>query len=89
MQTQLNVAIGIATRVAIDEFDCPHTSAGINDFFLRVTHCEQQHGAIVSVAMDGFGGYACPAIGVHSDRGAFHLALNFDPPDCAICRRFS
>ena len=71
MQTQLNVAIdvgsalhrvaiGLATGAAIDEFDCPHTSVGINHFFTRVKQHEEQHGAAVAVAMEGFGGYARP-----------------------------
>ena len=71
MQTQLNVAIdvgsvmhrvaiGLATGAAIDEFDCPHTSAGISHFFTRVNQHREQHGAAVAVAMEGFGGYARP-----------------------------
>jgi transposase len=71
MQNQLHVAIDIGSqkhRVAIglddsgviDEFDCPHTSVGLNDFFKRVQHHEHKHAAHVSVAMEGFGGYARP-----------------------------
>ncbi len=71
MQTQLNVAIdvgsvmhrvaiGLATGAAIDEFDCPHTPVGIGQFFARVKQYEEQHAATVSVAMEGFGGYARP-----------------------------
>ena len=71
MQTQLNVAIdvgsvmhrvaiGLGTGAAIDEFDCPHTPVGIGQFFTRVRHHKEKHGATVSVAMEGFGGYARP-----------------------------
>lgn len=71
MQNQLHVAIDIGSqrhRVAIglddggviDEFDCPHTSSGLSDFFKRVRSHEQRHAARVSVAMEGFGGYARP-----------------------------
>ena len=71
MQTQLNVAIdvgsvmhrvaiGLGTGAAIDEFDCPHTPVGIGQFFTRVKHHQDKHGATVSVAMEGYGGYARP-----------------------------
>lgn len=71
MQTQLHVAIDVGSqqhRVAIgweegdpiEEFDCPHTSAGLSDFFKRIRKHEDSHQAEVSVAMEGFGGYARP-----------------------------
>lgn len=71
MQTQLHVAIDVGSqqhRVAIgweegdpiEEFDCPHTSAGLNDFFNRIRKHEDLHHAEVCVAMEGYGGYARP-----------------------------
>ena len=71
MQTQLHVAIDVGSqqhRVAIgweegdpiEEFDCPHTSAGLNDFFSRIRKHEDSHHAEVCVAMEGYGGYARP-----------------------------
>jgi transposase len=54
------VAIGLDNGGVIDEFDCLHTSAGLNDFFKRVRQHEHKHAARVSVAMEGFGGYARP-----------------------------
>lgn len=71
MQTQLHVAIDVGSqqhRVAIgweegdpiEEFDCPHTAAGLSDFFSRIHRHEESHQAEVSVAMEGFGGYARP-----------------------------
>jgi transposase len=71
MHTQLHVAIDVGSqqhRVAIgwdegnpiEEFDCPHTSAGLSDFFNRIRKHEDSHHAEVCVAMEGFGGYARP-----------------------------
>lgn len=71
MHTQLHVAIDVGSqqhRVAIgwdegnpiEEFDCPHTSAGLSDFFNRIRKHEEIHHAEVCVAMEGFGGYARP-----------------------------
>jgi transposase len=71
MPAQLHVAIDIGSqrhRVAlgwedgepVEEFDCAHTPDGIRDFFARIRRHEDRHGAEVSVAMEGFGGYARP-----------------------------
>lgn len=71
MQTQLHVAVDVGSqqhRVAIgweegepiEEFNCAHTPAGINDFFNRIRKHEDSHRAEVCVAMEGFGGYARP-----------------------------
>jgi transposase len=71
MQTQLHVAIDVGSqqhRVAIgweegepiEEFDCAHTPAGMNDFFNRIRKHEEPRHADVCVAMEGFGGYARP-----------------------------
>jgi transposase len=71
MHSQLHVAIDIGSqlhRVAIgrddggliDEFDCAHTPAGLNDFFARVRKHEAAEATEVCVAMEGYGGYARP-----------------------------
>jgi transposase len=71
MQTQLHVAIDVGSqqhRVAIgrangepiEEFDCPHTPAGLADFFKRIRRHEEESHADVCVAMEGYGGYARP-----------------------------
>jgi len=71
MQTRLHVAIDVGSqqhRVAIgweegepiEEFDCAHTPAGMNDFFNRIRKHEDSHHAEVCVAMEGYGGYARP-----------------------------
>jgi len=81
MQTQLHVAIDVGSqqhRVAIgwaegdpiEEFDCPHTPAGLNDFFSRIRKHEDSHHAEVCVAMEGYGGYW---------RNRFHPPFRFKP----------
>lgn len=71
MQTQLHIAKDVGRqqhRVAIgwkegdpiEEFDCPHTAAGLSDVISRIHRHKESHQAEVSVAMEGFGGYAHP-----------------------------
>lgn len=58
-RAQHRVAIGLG-GAALEEFDLPHTPLGITKFFARVQEYERAHGARVSVAMEGHGGYARP-----------------------------
>lgn len=71
MQTQLHVAIDVGSQLhrvviglddgePIEEFDCAHTPAGLNDFFSRVRKHAESHQPEVCVAMEGYGGYARP-----------------------------
>lgn len=55
------VAIGVETSAEpIEEFDLAHTPQGLGEFFSRVRRYQLKHGAQVSVAMEGYGGYARP-----------------------------
>lgn len=55
-----SVAIGLSGGEVIDEFDVDHNPEGFRHFFSRITHCERKYGFPVSVAMEGYNGYARP-----------------------------
>ncbi len=57
---QHSVAIGLPTGELLEEFDIEHESAGFKMFFDRVEHWEKVYQASVSVAMEGYNGYARP-----------------------------
>jgi len=54
------VAIGLSTGERIDEFEFLHTPKGIEDFFTRLEHLQAKHALPISVAMEGYNGYARP-----------------------------
>ena len=54
------VAIGLSSGELLEEFDIAHNPEGFRHFFARISVHETQHGCPVSVAMEGFNGYARP-----------------------------
>ena len=57
---QHSVAIGLAQGEVLDEFDIPHRPEGFKEFFDRIERQYQRFGGSVSVAMEGYNGYARP-----------------------------
>ena len=55
-----NVAIGLSSGEILDEFSVSHNPEGFRLFFSRVEKQDKKHGCPVSVAMEGFNGYARP-----------------------------
>lgn len=55
-----SVAIGLSGGEFIEEFEIEHNSDGFNQFFTRIKKQENRHGLPVSVAMEGYNGYARP-----------------------------
>lgn len=55
-----NVAIGLSTGEILDEFEVSHNSEGFKLFFSRIEKQENEFQCPVSVAMEGFNGYARP-----------------------------
>ena len=55
-----SVAIGLSDGEFIEEFEIEHNSDGFNQFFTRIKKQEDRHGFPVSVAMEGYNGYARP-----------------------------
>jgi transposase len=58
-----HVAVGLPNGRLIDEFDIDHAGAGFGEFFRRIGGHERQHRLPVSVAMEGFNGWARPLDG--------------------------
>jgi transposase len=54
------VAIGLSTGERIDEFEFLHTPKGIEDFFIRLENLQAKYALPLSVAMEGYNGYARP-----------------------------
>jgi transposase len=54
------VAVGLSTGELIDEFDLAHRPEGFKSFFDRVDRCQRRYGGAVSVAMEGYNGWARP-----------------------------
>ena len=54
------VAVGLSTGELIDEFDLAHQPEGFKSFFDRVDRCQRRYGGAVSVAMEGYNGWARP-----------------------------
>ncbi len=54
------VAIGLSTGEHIDEFELLHTPNGIEQFFVRLDNLQAKYGLPISVAMEGYNGYARP-----------------------------
>lgn len=57
---QHRVAIGLSDGEMLEEFDIVHQAEGFAQFFSRLDLYQQQYGCPVSVAMEGFNGYARP-----------------------------
>jgi transposase len=54
------VAIGLSTGQRLDEFSFKHTAEGIDGFFKRIKEWELKYCFPISVAMEGYNGYARP-----------------------------
>jgi hypothetical protein len=54
------VAIGLSSGEVLEEFDSDHQPEGFRHFFSRIAVHEQRHACPVTVAMEGFNGYARP-----------------------------
>lgn len=55
-----SVAIGLSTGEVIDEFEVDHDPEDFGYFFSRIKRHEKKYGFPVSVAMEGYNGYARP-----------------------------
>jgi transposase len=55
-----SVAIGLPDGQVLDEFDVEHRPEGFGLFFERVEAHRRRHGGCVSVAMEGYNGWARP-----------------------------
>ncbi len=55
-----SVAVGLADGRLLDEFEIPHTKEGFDSFFKKIQCHEREHKCPVSVAMEGYNGYARP-----------------------------
>lgn len=55
-----SVAIGLPSGQVLDEFDLAHQPEGFDLFFERVERCKRKYGGMVSVAMEGYNGWARP-----------------------------
>jgi len=55
---QHSVAIGLSDGQLVDEFDIQHDLGGFNQFFHHIESVQSRHGGRVSVAMEGFNGFA-------------------------------
>jgi transposase len=54
------VAIGLAGGELVEEFEIDHSPEGFRHFFARIAGQEDRYGYPVSVAMEGYNGYARP-----------------------------
>ncbi len=55
-----SVAVGLADGQLLDEFEIQHTKEGFSSFFKKIQHYELQFKLPVSIAMEGYNGYARP-----------------------------
>jgi transposase len=55
-----SVAIGLANGNLLDEFEIQHSKNGFDSFFKKLQHYELKHQLPVSIAMEGYNGYARP-----------------------------
>lgn len=55
-----SVAIGLPNGQLLDEFDMEHRPEGFKLFFQRIDEYQHQYGGAVSVAMEGYNGWARP-----------------------------
>lgn len=61
--TRHRVAVGLPDGKLIDEFDVDHHSVGFSQFFSRIAAHETRHNLPVTVAMEGYNGWARPLDG--------------------------
>jgi hypothetical protein len=54
------VAVGLSDGTLLDEFEIDHTKQGFETFFKLIKQHECQHQLPVSIAMEGYNGYARP-----------------------------
>ena len=54
------VAIGLSSGQHLDEFEFLHTPQGIEQFFIRLEKLQEKYNLPISVAMEGYNGYARP-----------------------------
>ena len=55
-----SVAIGLSGGELLEEFEIDHNPEGFGQFFTRIARQESRYGFPVSVAMEGYNGYARP-----------------------------
>jgi len=55
-----SVAIGLSGGELVEEFEIDHSPEGFRHFFDRIERQEDRYGLPVSVAMEGYNGYARP-----------------------------
>lgn len=55
-----NIAIGLSTGEILEEFSIKHEPEGFRQFFSCIEKHEKKHSVPVSVAMEGYNGYARP-----------------------------
>lgn len=63
------VAVGLSDGTLIDEFDVAHHATGFNQFFQRIATLEARHPLPVTVAMEGYNGWARPLDGLIRQKG--------------------
>ena len=63
------VAVGLPDGKLIDEFDVDHHQVGFHQFFRRIDALETKHQLPVTVAMEGYNGWARPLDGQIRRRG--------------------
>lgn len=54
------VAVGLPSGQVLDEFEVAHRPEGFTRFFNRIDQLQQRYGGAVSVAMEGYNGWARP-----------------------------
>ncbi|SCZ63063.1 IS110 family RNA-guided transposase [Thiohalomonas denitrificans] len=64
-----SVAIGLPCGEVLDEFDLPHRPEGFELFFERIERHHHRYGGEVSVAMEGYNGWARPLDTLVRSRG--------------------
>lgn len=74
--TQHSVAIGLSGSERIEEFEIQHRPEGFAEFFSRIESIRCRHGGSVSVAMEGYNGFARPLDRLVQDRGYRLLNIN-------------
>jgi len=57
---QHSVAVGLSSGELVDEFEIYHNQLGFDQFFTKIHHLESRYLAPVSVAMEGYNGWARP-----------------------------
>lgn len=55
-----SVAVGLPNGTLLEEFELAHGQEGFDRFFERINRLQQRHGGEVSVAMEGYNGWARP-----------------------------